>query len=149
MADIVDPTTRSRMMASIRGANTKPEIRLRKALHALGFRYRLHDRRLPGSPDLVLPRYHAVVFVHGCFWHRHQGCRFATTPATRPDFWRSKFEQNKARDQRSHESLLSAGWRVATVWECALRGVKAEQTVASLAHWLKDGGNTFVSDGTG
>jgi len=109
------------MMATIRGANTKPEIALRKALHPLGLRFSLHDRKLPGRPDIVLPRWNAVIFVHGCFWHRHEGCRYATVPATRPEFWQKKFAEDVARDQRNLENLASAGWRIRVVWECHLK----------------------------
>jgi len=138
MVDIVDKATRSRMMAGIRGRNTKPERILRRALHARGFRYRLHAKNVAGRPDLVLPKYRAVVFVHGCFWHRHEGCRYATTPATRPEFWQAKFSANVARDITVRDSLLESGWRVATVWECAL--LKPEQVEAAtrlLSNWLR------------
>ena len=121
MADIVDTQTRSRMMSGIRGKDTRPELALRRALHARGFRYRLHARGVTGRPDLVLPKYRAIIFVHGCFWHRHENCRFAKTPATRREFWADKFAANIARDQFFQESLLAEGWRVATIWECALR----------------------------
>ena len=107
MADIVDPETRSRMMSGIKGKNTRPELALRRALHARGFRYRLHDKRLPGKPDLILPRFRAAIFVHGCFWHRHEGCKYATTPATRPEFWQAKFRENAERDQRNFDALLA------------------------------------------
>ena len=123
------------MMANIRSKDTKPELLLRKAMHARGFRFRLHDKRLPGSPDLVFPRYKAVVFVHGCFWHRHKGCRFATTPATRPDFWADKFQTNVERDKRHETALQAAGWRVATVWECEIRS-SVEASADELAGWL-------------
>ena len=138
MTDIVDQQTRSRMMSGIRGKNTKPELALRRALHARGFRFRLHSGKVHGRPDLVLPKYRAVVFVHGCFWHRHQGCRYATVPATRPEFWRAKFDANTARDSAVGTRLLEDGWRGATVWECALR--KPEQGEAStetLSIWLR------------
>ncbi|MCS6627731.1 very short patch repair endonuclease [Roseibacterium beibuensis] len=121
MADIVDPATRSRMMSGIRGKNTKPELLIRKALHARGFRYRLHCKDLPGNPDLCLPKYRAVIFVHGCFWHGH-GCHLFKWPKTRPDFWREKIGRNCKVDERAKERLLSEGWRVAVVWECALKG---------------------------
>ena len=98
MTDIVDSQTRSRMMSGIRGKNTKPELALRRSLHALGFRYRLHAKGIPGKPDIVMPKYRAVIFVHGCFWHRHAGCRYATVPATRPEFWATKFDANVVRD---------------------------------------------------
>lgn len=120
MADIVSPEVRSRMMSRIRGRDTKPEVALRKALFRRGFRYRANDRRLPGSPDIVFPKYGAVVLVHGCYWHRHPGCPKAYTPKSRLEFWQSKFDQNVARDRRNLEELLAAGWRVAIVWECAV-----------------------------
>ena len=106
------------MMSSIRGRNTQPELLVRRYLHATGLRFRLHARSLPGRPDIVLPRYRVAVFVHGCFWHRHEGCRFTTTPATRAEFWQDKFRGNVARDRRDTLLLRSAGWRVFTVWEC-------------------------------
>ena len=137
MTDIVDKATRSRMMASITAKDTKPEHVLRRALHAHGFRFRLHVRGLPGTPDLVLRRYRAVCFVHGCFWHRHEGCSYATTPATRPEFWQAKFDDNVERDRRFKRRLLEAGWRVATVWECALQGDERPVTVRALAQWLQ------------
>jgi DNA mismatch endonuclease, patch repair protein len=137
VTDIVDQQTRSRMMSGIRGKNTKPELALRRALHARGFRFRLHSGKVHGRPDLVLPKHRAVVFVHGCFWHRHEGCRYATVPATRPEFWQAKFDANAARDSAVRTSLLQDGWRVATVWECALRKeVQAERCVADLTNWL-------------
>jgi DNA mismatch endonuclease (patch repair protein) len=123
------------MMAGIRGMDTKPEMLVRRALHAQGFRYRLHDRRLPGSPDIVLPRYRAVIFVHGCFWHRHEECRFSTTPSTRPEFWQHKFNSNVERDRRNVEALTSKGWRVAIVWECALRSTPT-RTISAVSEWL-------------
>tara|TARA_R100000365_G_scaffold433_1_gene1405 strand:- start:12845 stop:13309 length:465 start_codon:yes stop_codon:yes gene_type:complete len=138
VTDIVDQQTRSRMMSEIRGKNTKPELSLRRALHARGFRFRLHSSKVHGRPDLVLPKHGAVVFVHGCFWHRHEGCRYTTTPSTRPEFWQAKFEANVARDLAVRRALLEDGWRVATVWECALR--KPEQVETSsedLSIWLR------------
>lgn len=114
------------MMSSIRGRDTKPEMQVRRHLHALGFRYRLSSRDLPGRPDLVLPRYGAVIFVHGCFWHGHEGCRFATVPATRTDFWKAKISANKDRDVASEEKLHVLGWRIAIVWECALRSNQSD-----------------------
>lgn len=121
MVDVVTPEVRSKMMASIRGRDTKPEMIVRRYLHGLGFRYRLSPRNMPGKPDLVLPRYKAVVFVHGCFWHGHGGCRYAAVPATRTEFWMTKISANKRRDNASEERLLANGWRVAVVWECALK----------------------------
>ena len=140
MTDIVDQQTRSRMMSGIRGKDTKPELALRRALHARGFRFRLHSGKVHGRPDLVLPKHRAVVFVHGCFWHRHEGCRYTTTPATRPEFWQAKFDANVARGSAVRTKLLEDGWRVATVWECALR--KPAQVITTtdlLVAWLPVG----------
>ena len=136
MADIVDPATRSRMMAAIRGADTAPEMQVRRYLHARGFRYRLHDRHLPGRPDLVLPCWGAVVQVQGCFWNAHEGCARFRLPATRKSFWQQKLLGNRQRDQRNQQALIKQGWRVATVWECALR---ANSTIPlrRLERWLR------------
>lgn len=120
MPDVVDAATRSRMMAGIRGKDTKPEMIVRRALHARGFRYRLHNRDLPGCPDLVFPKYRAVIFVHGCFWHGH-GCKVFKWPKTRPEFWREKIEGNRIRDRSAAARLKRQGWRVIRVWECQLR----------------------------
>jgi DNA mismatch endonuclease (patch repair protein) len=109
------------MMKGIRSKDTQPEMIVRKYLHAQGFRYRLHTRKLPGSPDLVLPRYRVAIFVHGCFWHRHDGCKYATTPANNAERWKSKFDGNVERDARKESLLRAAGWRVMVVWECELR----------------------------
>jgi len=124
------------MMASIRGKNTLPELSLRSALFAAGFRYRLHVRGMAGSPDLVFSRYRAVLFVHGCFWHRHEGCRYATTPKSNAEFWRLKFEGNVSRDFRNIALLSAAGWRVGIVWECALRH-SVPETVDAVSLWLR------------
>ena len=142
--DIVSPQTRSRMMRSIRGRNTKPELLVRRALHRLGFRFRLNVRTLPGTPDIVLPRFRAAVFVHGCFWHRHPGCRLAATPQTRPDFWQEKFAGTLARDNAAREALLDNGWRVAVIWECQTRS-SLEAAIAQLAAWLQSTETTFNS----
>lgn len=138
MTDVVDPATRSRMMSGIRGKNTRPELFIRRGLHRAGFRFRLHDRRLPGAPDLVLARYNAAIFVHGCFWHRHAGCRYASTPSTRPGFWKGKFDENCRRDERNHQLLLEAGWRVLTVWECGIRH-EPEKLLEGLVELLTSG----------
>lgn len=125
-------------MATIKNRNTKPEVVLRKALFALGLRYRLHARSLPGTPDLVFARYHAVVFVHGCFWHGH-GCSLFVVPATRTEFWLGKIGVNQARDEHAVAALRDQGWRVLTVWECALRGadrLAPEVLAARVARWL-------------
>src|SRR5262249_33612089 len=119
MADIVDRKTRSRMMSGIRGADTKPELAVRRYLHAKGLRFTLHAAHLPGRPDIVLPKYRSAVFVHGCFWHRHAGCRFAYGPRSRQAFWREKFRGNVERDKRDRVRLEAKGWRVHIIWECA------------------------------
>ncbi len=137
MADVVDKATRSRMMAGIKGTNTRPELALRKALHALGLRFRLHAKRLPGRPDIVLPRWKSVVFVHGCFWHRHEGCRYATVPATRPQFWNEKFAANVSRDHRNLDGLAAAGWRTRVVWECDLKTHGASTVADDVMCWLQ------------
>lgn len=121
MADTVSPKVRSRMMASIRSRDTKPEMLVRRFLHSRGFRYRLSPRTLPGRPDLVLARHKVAILVHGCFWHGHDKCRFATVPATRTEFWTTKIAANKARDAATEMRLRELGWRLAIVWECALR----------------------------
>ena len=119
MADVVDRATRSRMMSAIRGRDTRPELEVRRLLHREGVRFRLHAA-LPGKPDLVFPKYEAVVFVHGCFWHRHPNCRYATTPASNQEFWQAKFNANVARDKRVLARLRREGWRVFTVWACRI-----------------------------
>jgi DNA mismatch endonuclease, patch repair protein len=120
MADVVSVAVRSRMMAGIRGKNTKPEMTIRRGLHARGFRYLLHDKRLPGKPDLVFPKYRAVIFVHGCFWHGH-GCHLFKWPKTRKGFWRKKIERNREIDESAISALESIGWRCCVIWECSLK----------------------------
>ncbi|WP_332659715.1 very short patch repair endonuclease [Brevundimonas sp.] len=140
MADVVDPATRSRMMSGIRGKNTRPELIIRKALHARGFRYRLHCD-LPGKPDICLPKHRAVIFVHGCFWHGHD-CHLFKWPKTRPEFWEAKIGRNRQVDLAAESKLLDAGWRVATVWECALKGrerLSLEELTTRCADWLMSG----------
>ena len=110
-------------MAAVRSKNTKPEIAVRKLLYAAGYRFRLHSKDLPGSPDIVLPKLKTVVFVNGCFWHRHPGCRFAAVPATRSDFWIHKFEENVQRDKRNYDVLRTLGWRVIVIWECEISSI--------------------------
>lgn len=127
-------------MARVRSRNTRPELTLRRALHARGLRYKLYDSALPGRPDLVFPRFRAVCFVHGCFWHRHDGCARTTTPATNREYWERKFERNVSRDSRNRTALLEAGWRVGVVWECALRPQERLDEVATdVERWLKEG----------
>lgn len=137
--DIVDAATRSRMMAGIRGKDTKPELIVRRGLHAAGFRFRLHDRRLPGKPDMVLPRWRAAVFVHGCFWHGH-GCPLFRWPGTRQDFWREKIGRNQERDAEVEAALDRAGWRVLKIWECSMKGpgrIGADAVMPIAADWLR------------
>jgi DNA mismatch endonuclease (patch repair protein) len=119
--DVVDPAKRSKMMAGIQSKNTRPEMMVRKFLHARGFRYRLHTRKLPGSPDLALSKYMVAIFVHGCFWHRHPSCKYATNPSSNRERWSKKFRQNVERDARNIADLRALGWRVIIVWECELR----------------------------
>ncbi|MBL8199775.1 MAG: DNA mismatch endonuclease Vsr [Chromatiales bacterium] len=139
MTDIVDRTTRSRMMAGIRGKDTRPELVIRKGLHKAGFRYRLHDKSLPGRPDLVLPRYKALIFINGCFWHGHK-CAIFKWPSTRTAFWRDKIRGNAERDSRNRRLCTSAGWRVLTIWECSLKGpgrLGPASAVIATSTWLR------------
>lgn len=150
MVDVVDSVTRSRMMSGIKGKNTKPEVSVRKALHARGFRYRIHVNNLPGKPDLVLTKYKALVFVHGCFWHGHT-CRFFKVPQTRPEFWLEKIGKNKARDRMQEMDLLKGGWRILIVWECAVRSMNREKSsilVDLIADWLINGNEYLQIDET-
>jgi DNA mismatch endonuclease (patch repair protein) len=127
------------MMSGIRSKDTKPEMIVRKGLHARGFRFRLHDRTLPGKPDLVLRRYNAVIFVHGCFWHGHD-CHLFKTPKSRRQFWAPKIASNKDRDSKTHEALVKSGWRVAEVWECATKGrtrLDPDAVIETLSDWIK------------
>lgn len=117
------------MMAGIRGRDTRPELVVRRYLHAAGLRFRLHSKDLAGTPDLVLRRYRAVVFVHGCFWHRHEGCALASTPGTRPEFWAAKFAANVARDHRQAAALTASGWQVLRIWECEVESPEALDTL--------------------
>lgn len=121
MTDVFSKQKRSEVMSRIQSRDTIPERAVRSMLHRKGYRFRLHVRGLPGRPDIVLPRLRTIVFVHGCFWHRHSGCRFAYTPKTRLDFWTNKFESNVTRDLRTRLQLRKLGWRVLTIWECELR----------------------------
>jgi DNA mismatch endonuclease (patch repair protein) len=121
MADIVSAEVRSRMMSGIRSKDTKPELMLRRGLHATGFRYRLHDRRLPGAPDMVFPGHRAVLFAHGCFWHGHD-CHLFRWPASRKEFWEAKIKRNCEVDVATRQALAAVGWRLGVVWECALKG---------------------------
>lgn len=138
MVDFLSPRERSERMSRIRGKDTQPELALRKVLHGLGLRYRLHCKELPGKPDLVFPRYKAVVFVHGCFWHRHPGCSIATIPKSNTPFWVEKFEKNMARDAHVIEQLVEQGWTVLIAWECELSTpTKALQVGKRIASQIK------------
>ena len=120
MADIVSPEKRSEMMSGIRGKDTKPEIIVRRLLHRLGYRFRLHRKDLPGRPDIVLPKWHTVIFVNGCYWHGHEDCHLFRPPKTRTEFWTNKIAGNQARDQRNYSALQDAGWKAVVIWECAV-----------------------------
>jgi DNA mismatch endonuclease (patch repair protein) len=139
LPDVVDQKTRSRMMAGIKGKNTKPELAVRSALHRQGYRFRLHRKDLPGRPDITLPQYSALIFVNGCFWHGHD-CHLFRLPQTRTDFWRTKIEGNRERDTRNQSKLLKDGWALLRIWECALRGRTAlpfTAVMAQVTDWLE------------
>lgn len=139
MTDVVSPGKRSEMMSGIQGKNTKPELLVRSRLHRLGFRFRLHDKHLPGKPDLVFTKYRAVVFVHGCFWHRHQ-CHLFRWPKTRAEFWREKINGNVNNDKKVLQQLSEMGWRTGIIWECSIKGRKRldiEVVITAIAKWLK------------
>jgi len=149
MPDVHDRATRSRNMAAISGKNTKPELIIRKGLHAKGLRYRLHVKGLPGKPDLVFPKYNAALFVHGCFWHRHD-CPLFVWPKTRREFWKEKILANVARDTEAIRQLEEQGWRVGTVWECALKGryrLDLETVIDALADWIDSDTRRFEIEG--
>jgi DNA mismatch endonuclease (patch repair protein) len=141
MVDIVSKAVRSKMMAGIRGKDTRPEMLIRRALHRIGFRYRLHAKELPGKPDLLLPRHCSVIFVHGCFWHGH-GCHLFKWPSTRKEFWRDKIRRNRVVDRRAMKKLKNDGWRVLVIWECALKGRRKrplEQILMEASQWIREG----------
>ncbi|MGE0281638.1 MAG: very short patch repair endonuclease [Rhizobiaceae bacterium] len=147
--DTISKERRSWVMARIRSKDTGPEIQIRRGLHALGFRFRLHSSRFPGKPDLVLPKYRAVVFVHGCYWHGHD-CGEAKLPASNQDYWSPKIARTRARDQRHLESVAAAGWRSLTIWECALRGKRrrsVETVVGEAARWITEDRSSAVIKG--
>lgn len=139
MVDTVSPEVRSRMMAAVKGKDTKPEVTLRKALHALGYRYRLHKRIGKARPDVTLARYSATIFVHGCFWHGHDLCRLSRMPKSNVTFWSDKIGRNRRRDKDNIEELEATGWRVAVVWECAMRDLGAQAVAEALQVWLTSG----------
>lgn len=145
--DIVSSSVRSRMMSGIRGNNTRPEMIVRKYLHAAGLRYRLHQKQLPGTPDIVLRRFNVAILVNGCFWHRHVDCKYATTPASNESFWQKKFLANVQRDQKNVSLLIEQGWRVLLVWECALRGESRKMVLESLIEDIRLGTEPFRTFG--
>lgn len=149
MVDVVSPEKRSAMMAGIKGKDTKPEILVRKALFREGFRYRIGDKKLPGKPDIVLPKYNAVIFVHGCFWHGHD-CHLFKWPKSRPDFWKEKIQGNNQRDAEVISKLSAEGWKVAIIWECALKGKRRlpfEEVMDVVKIWLLKGCDRLVVRG--
>ncbi|MCW8207916.1 DNA mismatch endonuclease Vsr [Verminephrobacter aporrectodeae subsp. tuberculatae] len=149
MTDIVSSADRSRMMSGIRSRNSLPEMWVRRLLHASGYRFRLHRRDLPGTPDIVMPGRKIAIFVHGCFWHSHHGCRFVKMPATRTDFWKTKLAANVERDRRSMEELRELGWRVLCVWECTLRGAETAAGLQDgLRHWIESDSQRGEISGT-
>jgi len=140
MADIVTPAKRSEMMSGIKGKDTKPEIRIRKLLFGLGYRYRIGSKHLSGRPDIVLPKYNAIIFIHGCFWHGHELCNLFRMPKSKKEFWSKKISGNIIRDEISIARLQEEGWRVCTVWECALKGrnrLKEEKVTNALVNWIE------------
>ena len=126
------------MMSGIRGKNTQPELAVRRYLHAHGFRFRLHRRDLPGKPDVVLPKYRTAVFVHGCYWHRHEGCKYATTPSSNREFWQRKFRENVERDQRNQTQLAAAGWHVLVIWECQTHPAHLDECIDRILNQVRD-----------
>ena len=144
MVDIVDRRTRSQMMSGIRSSNTKPELLTRKALHRLGFRYKLGTRINKIKPDIVLRRWNVAIFVHGCYWHQHEGCKLSYSDRKYSYKWRKKFQDNKLRDKRTEEHLLNQGWRIAIIWECVTRDkIKFEKMIAKLNIWLQSGATEY------
>ncbi len=132
MADVHTIEQRSYNMQQIRSTNTKPEMLVRRFLHANGFRYKLHDKTLPGKPDIVLPKYKTIIFIHGCFWHGHERCKYFVVPKTRTDWWTNKINTNKTNDTKAVKALRKAGWKIITVWECKLKPAKLEDTLNAL-----------------
>ena len=132
MTDIHSKETRSYNMSRIRAKNTKPELLVRKFLFSKGFRYRLHDKKLPGKPDIILPKYKIVIFINGCFWHGHDGCKKAKLPATRTEWWGEKISKNIGNDQKVREALTIAKWKIITIWQCSLKGDWQNQLISDL-----------------
>lgn len=140
MADVVSPAKRSQMMSGIKGKNSVPELLVRKTLFGMGYHYRLHRRDLPGTPDIAMPGRKIAIFVHGCFWHAHRGCKYAKTPGTRTEFWTAKLQGNVDRDRRAADKLAEMGWRVLNVWECSTRDPEAAADLPdALRSWIDTG----------
>ena len=146
MSDPLTPDQRHTCMSHIRSANTKPEVKLRKELFHIGYRYRINRKGLPGSPDIVLGKYRTCIFVNGCFWHGHKDCRFATRPKTNAEFWRTKIENNRERDLRDYTFLESLGWRIIVVWECELKKDRLDATVASVREQLDANRESWLAE---
>lgn len=139
MADVHVPEVRSYNMSQIKGKNTKPEILVRKFLFSKGYRYRLYDKKLPGKPDIVLSKYKTIIFVHGCFWHGHEGCRYFVIPKTKTDWWLEKINKNKKKDIENEEKLQKCGWKIITVYECELKPQQRENTLNNLLIEINSG----------
>lgn len=146
MPDSMTPQQRHNCMSHIRAKNTKPEVLVRQYLHAAGFRFRIHVKKLPGCPDVVLPKYHTCIFVNGCFWHGHIGCRYATRPKSNAEFWQTKIHNNIRRDELSIQALETMGWKVITVWECDLKKDRRNDTLPFLAEQIRHNGASFASE---
>ena len=146
--DTMTSEQRHLTMSHNRSRNTSPEVRLRRELHRAGFRYRVCDRHYPGSPDIVLPRYYAVIFINGCFWHAHADCRYFRFPSSNQSFWIRKFMHNKSRDERNIREYQERSWRICVIWECAIRGAharrKIDEVTAKVIHWLEEDGDPFL-----
>ncbi len=134
MADVHNKATRSYNMSRIRAKDTKPELMIRKFLHAQGFRYKLHDKTLPGKPDLVLPKYNTVIFIHGCFWHGHSNCKYFVVPKTRTQWWVLKINSNRANDTKAIKLLKKDGWKIIVIWECRLKPAKVKKTLETVVN---------------
>lgn len=144
MADVLTREQRKNNMSRICGKNTKPEEMVRKYLFSRGLRYRKNDKKLPGKPDIVLPKYRTIVFVHGCFWHMHEGCRYFVLPSTNTEFWKNKLEGNRERDRKVQNELKDAGWRVLIVWECELKKDRRDETLTNLYNEITCQQNHFL-----
>lgn len=138
MVDKVDTETRSRMMANVKSKNTKPELKVRSLLHRKGLRFRLHGKDLPGKPDIILPKFKAVIFVNGCFWHGHKNCKLSKLPTTRIEFWQNKINKNQLNDEKNIEKLIKNKWRVCILWGCTIKGnkVNLETSINTIYEWL-------------